>query len=292
MIGLSDYLIKNELKIVFYDVEHGSCTHIITPNNKHILIDVGSKTDKSIVDYICAKYFYGRNGRIDELIITHPHEDHIYDLPNLYNRLRPKILHRATAAFDIEPASKTQLHINIADKANDMNATYNSPVSKEDDIGVPQNVGGVKIRIIPSVVGLQDKGDLNTFSSMIIVEYDGFKFVLTGDNPKNQLQYMVDNDYMNIKTLIANATVLLAPHHGRTGEFCKDFFDCVNPILTIISDKSIEHTTQEESSSIYKGRGAKLNGCDRYVLTTRNDGDIAFIVSNGECSVSINKEDY
>ena len=292
MIGLSDYLIKNELKIVFYDVEHGSCTHIITPNNKHILIDVGSKTDKSIVDYICAKYFYARNGRIDELIITHPHEDHIYDLPNLYNRLRPKILHRATAAFDIEPASKTQLHINIADKANDMNATYNSPVSKEDDIGVPQNVGGVKIRIIPSVVGLQDKGDLNTFSSMIIVEYDGFKFVLTGDNPKNQLQYMVDNDYMNIKTLIANATVLLAPHHGRTGEFCKDFFDCVNPILTIISDKSIEHTTQEESSSIYKGRGAKLNGCDRYVLTTRNDGDIAFIVSNGECSVSINKEDY
>lgn len=283
---------SNTMKIIFYDVEHGSCTHIITPNHKHILIDVGSKTDKSIVDYICAKYFYGQNGRIDELIITHPHEDHIYDLPNLYNRLRPKILHRAPAAFDIEPASRTQLHINIAEKANNMNAKYNLPVSKDDDIETPENVGGVKISIIPSVAKLQDKNDLNTFSSLIIVEYGGFKFVLTGDNPKNQLQYMVDTDYMNIKTLIANATVLLAPHHGRTGEFCKDFFDCVNPILTVISDKSIEHTTQEESSSIYKGRGTNLNGRDRYVLTTRNDGDIAFNVSKWSCSISINKEDY
>ncbi len=280
------------MKIIFYDVEHGSCTHIITPNHKHILIDVGSKTDKSIVDYICAKYFYGQNGRIDELIITHPHEDHIYDLPNLYNRLRPKILHRAPAAFDIEPASRTQLHINIAEKANNMNAIYNLPVSKDDDIETPENVGGVKISIIPSVAKLQDKNDLNTFSSLIIVGYGGYKFVLTGDNPKNQLQYMVDTDYMNIKTLIANATVLLAPHHGRTGEFCKDFFDCVNPILTVISDKSIEHTTQEESSSIYKGRGTNLNGRDRYVLTTRNDGDIAFNVSKWSCSISINKEDY
>lgn len=283
---------SNTMKIIFYDVEHGSCTHIITPNHKHILIDVGSKTDKSIVDYICAKYFYGQNGRIDELIITHPHEDHIYDLPNLYNRLRPKILHRAPAAFDIEPASRTQLHINIAEKANNMNAIYNLPVSKDDDIETPENVGGVKISIIPSVAKLEDKNDLNTFSSLIIVEYGGFKFVLTGDNPKNQLQYMVDTDYMNIKTLIANATVLLAPHHGRTGEFCKDFFDCVNPILTVISDKSIEHTTQEESSSIYKGRGTNLNGRDRYVLTTRNDGDIAFNVSKWSCSISINKEDY
>ena len=103
---------------------------------------------------------------------------------------------------------------------------------------------------------------------------------------------MVDHNYLSIKSLVANATVLLAPHHGRTGEFCKDFFDCVNPILTIISDKSIEHATQEESSNAYKGRGAMLYNKMRYVLTTRNDGDIAFNVSGENCIVSINEEDY
>lgn len=281
-----------QMKIVFYDVEHGSCTHIITPNNKHILVDVGSKSDKSIVDYICNKYYYGRNGAIDALIITHPHEDHIYDIPKLYQRLRPKILYRPRAAFDILPAIKTPLHINIADSANNMNATYNSPVPEENNIENPSAVGGVKITIIPSVIHLQNKDDLNTYSMLIIIEYGCFKFVITGDNPKQQLQYMVDNDYHSIRNLVANATVLLAPHHGRTGEFCKDFFDYVNPILTIISDKSIEHATQEESSNVYKGRGAELYGRMRYVLTTRNDGDIVFNVSNGNCIVSINEEDY
>ncbi|MDR2251596.1 MAG: hypothetical protein LBD98_01985 [Endomicrobium sp.] len=40
------------LTINFYDVGHGSCTHIITPNNKHILIDIGSLDDKSISKYL------------------------------------------------------------------------------------------------------------------------------------------------------------------------------------------------------------------------------------------------
>lgn len=66
------------MKIIFYDVEHGSCCHIITPNGKHILVDIGSKTEASIVDYINHKYYFGYGGSIDELIITHPHEDHIY----------------------------------------------------------------------------------------------------------------------------------------------------------------------------------------------------------------------
>ena len=78
------------MKIIFYDVEHGSCCHIITPNGKHILIDVGSKSDSSIVDYINRKYYFGYGGYIDELIITHPHEDHIYDLPKLYRTLHPE----------------------------------------------------------------------------------------------------------------------------------------------------------------------------------------------------------
>ena len=57
------------MKIIFYDVEHGSCCHIITPKQKHILIDVGSKSYKSIVEHIKRNYFY-YGGTIDEFIIT------------------------------------------------------------------------------------------------------------------------------------------------------------------------------------------------------------------------------
>lgn len=280
------------LTIKFYDVEHGCCTHIITPNGKHILVDVGSKTDKSIVNHIRNTYFRQQsNPRIDELIITHPHEDHIYDLPELTKVLSPKVLRRTRAAFDITPKQNTQIHINIANAANNMNRTYNQPVPDHENVFNPENNGGVQFEYIPPVSHLQTKDDPNTFSCILVVKYQGYKFILTGDNPSTQLQYMIDNNY-SIRDKIADATVLLAPHHGRKNEFCRDFFNIANPILTVISDKSIEHATQEESASLYKGRGAELYGEQRYVLTTRKDGNITFNINNMECSVQMNKIEY
>lgn len=109
--------VGGKMKVIFYDVEHGSCCHIITPNNTHILVDVGSKTNSSIVKHINKKYFSGYGGRIDELIITHPHEDHIYDLPNLYNILQPRVINRPTGAFDVVPSFNTPTHVAIANAA-------------------------------------------------------------------------------------------------------------------------------------------------------------------------------
>lgn len=280
------------MKVIFYDVDHGSCCHIITPNNKHILVDIGSKTDKSIVDHINKKYFGGFGGRIDELIITHPHEDHIYDLPNLRAKLPPIALQRQKEAFDITPTQNIYLHQRIVDHANEMNSTYNHPVNiNESPVEASVN-GGVEFEFIFPKQQWTTKHDLNTFSSIIVVKAFGYKFVLTGDNLKNILQNMMNENHENIKAKIKDATVLLAPHHGRTGEYCKDFFDYVNPYLTVVSDKSIEHSTQSDTTQVYKGRGANLYGNKRYVLTTRKEGTISFDVGDGYCNVDWGRENY
>lgn len=281
------------MKIIFYDVEHGSCTHIITPNGKHILVDIGSREDESIVFHIKNKYFRNNNGRIDALIITHPHEDHIYDLPALHEELPPILLRRPKDAFNIVPSRDTYTHKEIVKKVNHMNNNYNTPVPDTENPFIHTNNGGVEFEFILPHSSETTKDDLNTFSSLIIVKYKGYKFVLTGDNPKSILQNKMDSNRDNIRQKIADATVLLAPHHGRLGEFCEDFFSCVNPILTVVSDKSIVHTTQEETSNVYKGRGAELYGRDRYVLTTRNDGTISFeVTSENSCTVFMNEEGY
>ena len=280
------------MKIIFYDVEHGSCCHIITPNNKHILVDVGSKTNSSIIHHIYRKYFYGNGGKIDELIITHPHEDHIYDLPNLCKDLSPRVLHRPKGAFDIIPSQNTPLHRSIAECANSMNERYNAPVSVNESPTEASVNGGVAFEIISPKSEWTTKQDINTFSNIVVVKAFDYKFVLTGDNPSSILSKMMAEDYCGIRNHIANSTVLLAPHHGRTGEFCKEFFDCVNPYLTVVSDKSIEHETQNDTTQLYKGRGANLYGQDRYVLTTRNDGTIMFDITIDNCIVTMGNEDY
>ena len=103
---------------------------------------------------------------------------------------------------------------------------------------------------------------------------------------------MVDSNYCDVTTKIKNATVLLAPHHGRANEFCQDFFNCVNPYLSVVSDKPIVHGTQSNTAKLYKGRGVELWGQDRYVLTTRNDGTITFDVGSDYCNVSKGEESY
>ena len=280
-------------RITFYDVEHGSCSHIVTPNGMHILVDVGSKTNSSIVQHINRKCFGGRGNHIDKLIITHPHEDHIYDLPNLNRFLPPRVLQRPRGAFNIIPTNKEPLHVAIAQSANTMNALYNQQVRMGTDPTDASVNGGVQFKIITPNERWTTKDDLNTFSCIVVVSYCGYKFVLTGDNPASILREMVKINFDGINEAVRNATVLLAPHHGRAGEFCREFFDIVNPLLTVVSDKSIVHSTQEETASLYKGRGVVLNnGETRYVLTTRNDGTISFDIGTGHCNFNMNKEEY
>lgn len=281
------------LTIKIYDVEHGSCSHIITPNNKHILIDVGSRGNKSITEHIRKKYFCGQiNPQIDKLYITHPHEDHIYDLPMLYNKLNPKVLQRPTGAFDIIPTQDTFLHRNIAYYANKMNREYNRPLGIGEDPADEKYNGAVTINVVSPKEEWTNKDDLNTFSSIIVVNYEGHKIVFTGDNPKNILDKMIDMNYEEIRSKVENATCLLAPHHGRTGEYSEKFFNCVNPYLTLVSDKGIKYGTQNETARLYKGRGVKFDNEYRYVLTTRNDGTITIKVENGYCNISANKGEY
>ena len=279
------------LTIKFYNVEHGSCTHIITPNGKHILVDVGSKSDKSIVKYIKEKYF-PNGGTIDQLIITHPHEDHIWGIPDMYKLgLKPRILQRPINAYDIKPQQNFEPHIEIAKYANMMNQEYRSPVSVSDNIEFSNNVGGVDIDIFSAPTASESKDDLNTYSSIVTIQYCGFKFVLTGDNPSPILREMIKNNHF--VSCIFNATVLLAPHHGRSGEFCKEFFDIVNPRLSVVSDKSIVHGTQEQTANLYRGRGVQWDMQNRYVFSTRYDGTTTFTInSNSNWFIDTSKDEY
>ena len=210
----------------------------------------------------------------------------------LYDLLKPRILYRPIEAFDIIPTQNTEIHKRIAKYANMMNKEYTRQIQSYEDVTNESINGGVNFDIIFQKAEWQNKKDLNTFSNIIVVNYSNYKFVFTGDNPKNILDKMMDENYMNIRSIVANATCLLAPHHGRTLEYSEKFFECVNPYISIVSDKSIVYGTQEDTARFYKGRGVEFDGGKRYVLTTRNDGTITITTSVNSCNISMDKEEY
>lgn len=283
-----------EFKFVVYDVQHGSCSHAITPRNQHIVIDLGSKSETSICRYLKENFFrYG--GTIDQLVLTHLHEDHIYDLPNLdtYD-INPRILHRPRGAFPLSyKASDSNHYKHVADKANKLNEHYTGIVSDSESPVLFQNNGGVHFEFFAPPDSLCSD-DPNSFSNIIIISYGSFKIVVTGDNPATILKEMLWSNNQ-FRQSIKDSTLLVAPHHGRDGEFCDEFVSVVNPMLTIFSDGTKKYKTQDYSRSKYanKTRGVKWGNQTRYVFTTRSDGTISFSFrSDGKWSINTDKNSY
>ena len=269
------------LTVKFYDVEHGSCTHIITPNGMHFLVDIGTKNSKSICKHLKDNHLNGR--RLDYLVLTHPHLDHINDLPNLFTYdIKPVTLLRPKSAFPlVADWNFTDAQKHIVKKANELHDEYNSAVDWSANPCNSACNGGVEISTFCPDSSDEDSSDLNSYSMVVVLEYAGFKIVLTGDNPKEILEKMLLKS--DFKSAVSNATVLLAPHHGRDSDFCESFVDAVNPRLVVFSDKPIKHSTQMRSAEKYrnKARGTTWNNENRYVFTTRNDGTITFTFNAG-----------
>ena len=95
--------------------------------DEELLIDIGPSCFDN------AARFGVNLSKLKTLLVTHPHEDHIYDLPNLYNILQPRVINRPTGAFDVVPSFNTPTHVAIANAANSMNKSYNQPVTPEDE---------------------------------------------------------------------------------------------------------------------------------------------------------------
>tara|TARA_R110002020_G_scaffold108889_1_gene252211 strand:- start:801 stop:1667 length:867 start_codon:yes stop_codon:yes gene_type:complete len=267
------------VKMRVWDVKHGNAIYIRTPNEKHIVIDLGvgdyseEQEDRSPLETLANHY---KIEKIDYLVITHPHKDHIKDILNLEKlNLGPRSFRRPRS-FDISTlmdgvrSSDKQ----IFEKYIEINNYYNQPVSSERDTGNPDNYGGVSIKFFQN--GTRDDKNLNNHSIITIIDYATIRVVIPGDNEYDSLEkFMQQQDF---KEAIKDCDILIAPHHGRESAYHPGFVKYSNPRLTIVSDGSICETSANGKYSSATKRGwdvldkGKWN--KRYLLTTNYDGEV------------------
>lgn len=77
------------MRVILFDVDHGFCSFIRTPNGSTLLIDCGKGANFSPTKYL---FSYEPCIPLSKLIITHPHDDHIEDFACVTSTLSPKIL--------------------------------------------------------------------------------------------------------------------------------------------------------------------------------------------------------
>ena len=267
----------NKVEMIFWDVQHGHATYIKTPNGRHIVIDLGTGSYSNSNRTFSPLSHLQRNYNIYQLdcvIITHPHLDHIDDIMQ-FDRLNPKIIHRPDWLSNREVMDGVQLKDREKfQKYCEINDRYNASVPDHDNTNNSNNWGGLQITIYTSQNC--DHGNPNNHSLLSVLEYEGIKVIIPGDNEKESLEELMKNPVFQYN--VANADILLAPHHGRESGYHTDFVKKVNPKLTIVSDgKIVDSSANNRYSQMSSGLDVqRRNGglAKRYCLSTNSDGHI------------------
>jgi len=267
------------LEFVFWDVQHGSACYIKTPNDRHIVVDLGIGSYGSNKRFSPLYHLHSNYGvkQLDLAIITHPHRDHLDDIDNLValNPLslkRPKYLTRQQL---IDGNKKDDSEIVESYLRLSGSYTQTPKPGSSADIYANAQWGGVKISFHASPTC--NTNNLNNHSIVSIFEYAGSKIMIPGDNETVSWNVLLENQ--SFLQAAKNTNILVAPHHGRESGHCSELFDAIGkPNLTIISDGPFCDTS---ATSNYgnQTRGWLVHYPDgtneeRWCVTTRCDGVI------------------
>lgn len=275
----------SEALIVFWDVEHGHAAYLKTPNARNIVIDLGTGSFGSVnefspLDHLKSQY---KITRLDYVIITHPHVDHIDDIFN-FDDLNPKILSRPKH-LDKKPilgkASDTDRP--KLEKYFEISERYSTPIleTSPDSPKNPANWGGLKIKsFTPSKCA---QSNINNHSVVMVFSFEDIKVLIPGDNEPPSWNEL--NEMDGFKDWTKDVDILLAPHHGRKSGFDNDTMKHFNPRLTVVSDGAYSDTSATSRyTDISRGWTAyKKDGTSekRFCLTTRTDGVITASFGKG-----------
>jgi beta-lactamase superfamily II metal-dependent hydrolase len=272
------------MRVRIWDVQHGACAMVQNvfktvsgeQGGRLAMVDCGAGEDWRPSTYIRQAL---RRSRVDYLFITNADQDHMTDL----NGLRDEGIEVDTLIRNMSYTG-AQLRVikeqtgpltNAASSYASACDTYVHPTS----IPFDQNMGGIQIGLFSN--SYPQFWDTNNLSLAIFFKFAGFKILFPGDLEKSGWQALLLQPAFRAE--LANTEVLVASHHGRENGFYEPIFNYFTPSVIVISDKGIEHETQEtvpDYRRVVSDTGVYVRSANkfRHVLTTRRDGWIQFDV--------------
>lgn len=255
----------DKLELIVFNVGHGLSVALIEHPSKYMtLIDLGASTGFTPLKYL----LLNRKIRPDILYITHPHADHIMDIDSAIDKnfmpssMRYQIYNWKDVIDKEQPKLKQYVEAYVlAQKIIPAGSYKGEGVLKEWYL-TPEKAKEI----------FGETNYINNSSIFLIYTWGDFKIAIAGDHHKELMEA-----FINSETFLSSAKgtdILIAPHHGHSSGYTGLWPEKVGkPYVTIASvDENNPNVDSGYSSNFSKG--IPFNSETRYLLTTREDGNI------------------
>ena len=243
------------------NVEHGFAAYAVAEDDSVLLFDCGYSSTVRPADYLYQKGIR----TIRRLFIMNYDEDHVGDLPALRDQFTIDILTANTSL------STTQLHTMKFPVSQAMNSVLDMRRIYTDTVSVQHP--GIEVQTFCNTY--PQFTDPNNLSLLVFLQMGNLSIALPGDLEHAGWTALLQNP--QVCNLLQNVHVFVASHHGRETGYCREVFNYCRPNVIVFSDGPIQYDTQHMARTYGQhASGVSFRGQTRHVLTTRNDGSLAW----------------
>jgi competence protein ComEC len=259
---------ERELEVVFLDVGQGDGAFLRFPNGKTMVIDAGTRSSRFDNGARVVVPFLRHHNvrRVDVVVATHPHSDHIGGLVALLEQVEVGHFVDSGQVYDSWTAQR------LRDLIRERGIAYHRVCAGDSLVGL----GGVGALVLhPTADFVDAEGvsphDLNNGSVVIRFTYGETSLLFTGD-----IEEEVDRSIIAWGKRL-RAKILKVAHHGSRTSSRPLFVEWADPEIALVSvgpRNKFGHPAPEVMAG-YQRRGVQVfrtDHCGAVTLTVDRDG--------------------
>ena len=215
-----------DFMVNFIDVGQGDSI-LVGCNGHYALIDAGGSPydATSVGEYVVLPYLKSMGiAKLDYCFGTHPDADHMGGLLAVADQMTVVNL----VVYENYPDNTLfKQMLSLAD-ANEINVDY---AVKGDVFYLGDEKDSVKIEVLsPDYGEVFGEDDTNAGSLVLLVSYEDFDVLLTGD-----VEGLKQMELLNSDIDLGQIEVVQMPHHGSSNSYNENWYNAFNPEAIIIS---------------------------------------------------------
>lgn len=201
-----------KVEILAFAQESADCIHITINDELGILIDTGKS---KYYDIIATKLDKNKK-KINYIIITHNHGDHLGAFLKLYDKYMIKENFAGIIFWMNEGLENTLLTKKVIRKIRENDIVFYNPFDSE----ISNTLFNDNIKILTPILGSKyNPTYLNKNSIVISIKIGDKYIILTGDATVEEEKYIVDR----YKHILNNIIVVKLGHHGSDTSTCDQY---------------------------------------------------------------------